>query len=259
MRYLFQRGGTVTLMAAMIVGALYFALGYDDRDSAPELPVPRIPAAARNRSTNLRLADDFIKWYQAQYVNSMRRVGGMSTDIDDLVQDLGYQQAVERYSRTFRIVLDYAMMHPDQAAVPDADLEEMAQTQREMVMSNFRSSRRWVDHQNEKTQQGILNAYKQGDLALIPFFQRLLATPTPPEDPDFKELIRTALSRREYAEVTAQTAQAAAVFYAALKEGVTWYAPWAPWVKGMLDKGLEQDNGVGRMTVDSIYGQDRHQ
>jgi len=254
MKTMIGKSGLALLLSAGVVYALYVALGYESGGGVTYDPGLRMPVVAQYRTTNYRLVEDFIRWYETNYIQNMRRVGWMPTDIADLVKEIGLERAVERYSTMLRMYLDYAMMYPDRDVIPEADLERICQSQYEYVLTIIRSTKRWVDVNNENVKKGIIEAYGIGARVMVPFFQKLLSSPTPPGNADFKDLIRSAFTREEYASVVGSTTRASQLFHDSLKEGVTRYAPWAPWVKGMLDSACRQDNAVTRSTVEQIYG-----
>jgi hypothetical protein len=211
----------------------------------------RAPTSTHDRLINYRLSDEYLAWYQLLYINGARLAG--STDIDDLVKEIGFEQTVQRYLAPYRIVLDYAAAHPDLRVIPPGDLERIAQLQYEHLLAIVRSSRRWIDYKDDNVRKGILASYAVADPALIRFFQKLLAAPASRGRPEFKTLISTTLTRQEYADVMEQTDQSTRMFYAALKQGVTWYAPWAPFVKFVLERSCLQDIAAHKRTVDEIY------
>jgi hypothetical protein len=209
-------------------------------------------AASQTQPGSHKLVDDFIRWYELQYIKGMRSVGGSATDIEDLVRESGLEETVERYAALRRVNLNYAVKHPDIKDIPNADLEQIGQAQYQHVLANARTSLKWIDYKAPKVKKGIVESYKQGALVWIPFYQKLFAAPPPSRGTEIKAQIRAAVSREEYARMVDQTSASTIAFHAALKEGVPWYA--ALWVKGMIDKACKQDIAVCRATVDRIYG-----
>ena len=206
-----------------------------------------------DRTANYKLVDAFIRWYELQYISGMQRVGGMTTDVADIVAEVGVEETANRYAALRRIVLDYAMTHPTGDAIPEGDLDDIGQRQYEHVLVNVRSSSKWIKYKDEKLRQGVIDSYKGVAPVWVGFCRKLLAAPTPPEGTDFREHIRSVLSRADYATTVEQMSVGTDAFYAALKKGVTWYAPWAPLTKSMLDKSCAKDKALCQATIDQIY------
>jgi hypothetical protein len=70
-RFLIQKESMLVVLSVTAVGTLYYALGYDDLGPASRVPALQMPVTLRNRSLNCKLADDFIRWYQAQHVDGI--------------------------------------------------------------------------------------------------------------------------------------------------------------------------------------------
>jgi hypothetical protein len=247
-----RRGGLAAAVAVVVAIVAWQASRRSEDVRPVPAPPPRQMAASQTQPDNHRLVDDFIRWYEREYIRGMRTVGGSATDVEDLVREIGLEEAVERYAALRRVNLDYAVKHPGTKDIPDGDLERIGQAQYEHVLANARTSLKWIDYKAPKVKRGIVESYRQGALVWIPFYQKLLAAPASSEGADFKARIRVVVSRDEYARMVDQTAPATVLFHAALKEGVSWYA--ALWVRGMIDKACRQDIAVCRATVDEIYG-----
>jgi hypothetical protein len=212
------------------------------------------PVVQQDRSTNFKLTDDFIRWFELQYIKGMRQVDGSTTDCDDLIKEVGQEQTLERYADLRRVNLDYLREHPDCRTLPDADLEKIALAQYEHVVKNVRASGKWLDYLKDKLRLGVIESYKIAARAWIPLYQKLLNAPPPAPNTDLTTFIRTSLTKEEYLHAMDGEVQSTTVFHAALKEGLSWYAPWAPWVKGMIEKSCRQNIAVIRATTEQIYG-----
>jgi len=254
-----KRNGWKKLAAAVallliLAGGLYMAIGR--KSTAPERP--RVPSSApvvmQDQSLRLRLTNEFICWFELQYISGMRRVAGSTTDVDDLVKEVGLDRTVERYADLRRVNLDYVLKHPDCRVIPEADLDGIGQAQYDHVVKNARGSTKWLDYGKDKLRSGVIESYKMGARVWIPFYQRLLNGPPPPPNTDVKAFIKATFTKDEYLRLMDQIAKSTIIFHAALKEGVSRYAPWSPWVKSMIDKSCVQDNAVSRATADEIYG-----
>lgn len=250
---LLKRLGRIVLLCVGAAVVLSCVQWYRRTSRPPPAP-PATAAPANDRLVNYRLSEDFLRWYQLNYIQNSRRGGGTSTDIDDLVKEIGFEQTVQRYVAPYRLILDCAAAHPGLADIPPGDIDQVGRLQYEHVLAIVRSSRRWIDYTNEDVRKGILDSYGVGNRALTRFFQRLLAAPTPPGNPEFKTLIRTTLTRQEFADVMKKTDESTRIFYVALKRGVPWYVLWGPWVRAVLDRSCEQDIALHQRTVDEIYG-----
>jgi len=234
--------------------AIYIDRTRDPADAPPPPPDAKAAADKRNRTRNYELADEFIRWFELQYIKNMQHVTGMSTDVFDSVKAVGLDQTVERYAALRREVLDYAMAHQADQTIPQHDLDEIALRQYQHVLANVRSSSKWIDYERDELKQGVVESNRQAGRVWVSFYRKLLSAPAPSGKMDFRERIRTAMSREAYAKTVEENLPSTAGFYAALKKGVTWYAPWAPVVKRALDSSSAKDRDVWRATVDQIYG-----
>jgi len=248
----YAKTGRIPGMKVVVVLCLVFGTGVSSSPSVPRFATTR--AVPQSQPVNYRLAEEFITWYERQYIHRMRYVDGWSTDVEDLIREMGLTRTAERYAALRKVNLEYALKHPSGTAIPDDALERIGQRQYEHVLANTRSSKKWIDYGNPKVRRGIVDSYKQAALAWIPFYRKLLSAPAASPAVELQEQIKSLLSREEYSRLVDDTNQATMVFHAALKEGVAWYAPWAPWVKGMIEKACRQDLAACRATVDEIYG-----
>ena len=223
-------------------------------DLPKSVPDTAADAPKFDRTANYKLAEAFIRWYELQYISQMQSVGGMSTDVADIVAEVGVDETVNRYAAIRGVVLDYAMTHPMDEAIPEADLEAIGRRQYEHVLASVRSSGKWIKYKDEKLKRGVIDSYKGIAPVWVGFYRKLLAAPTPPEGTDFREHLRSVFSRAEYAEVIERAFVGTDAFYAALKKGVTWYAPWAPLTKSMLSKSCVKDRDLCEATIEQIYG-----
>jgi len=243
--------GTVILL--ITVGASAYSLWF----RGPAALSPDLSGIRSTREVavlNERLADDFILWFEVRYVQGMERVGGLPTDIYETIQQHGLQTAVERYAAIHRIALDYAIEHPKDAPIPQEDLEGIATAQYKLVASYANSSKRWIDYENENLKRGVVDAYMVAASKLVPFYRKLLRTPVLSGQVDPQTHIRSAVSREEYQQMLTETSTPIANFYEALKLGVAPYAPWAPFVKGMLKLAQQKDLSVCMATVGELFG-----
>jgi hypothetical protein len=239
------------ILALAVFGRAQLVLG----GNATGPPVTtRAPATQYDLSVNLKLTDEFIRWFELQYVKGMRYVAGSATDVDDLIKEMGEAKTVERYADLRRVNLTYALKHPNDRTIPDADLDRIGQLQYDHFVRDARTSAKWLDYSKARLKSGVIESYRQAARTWIPLYQKLLSAPPPPAGADMKEFVRASVTRDEYLRAMNQIAQATNTLHAALKEGVSWYVPWSPWVKGMIDKSRMQDNRVSRATVDAIYG-----
>ncbi len=225
---------------------------------------PRVPPAdanvtvgPRNSTRNYDLAHDFIRWFESSYVDNMLEVNGRSTDVAESVERIGRDKTIDRYVAIRRMELDYAVNHPGDKPVPETHLDEITERKYRHVVSNTGSSKKWINYNDEKLRQGVMAAYRQEVLAWIPFYRRLLSGPTPSDETDFRGLIKRRFTREEYEKTVEQSLRGTVTFYASLKKGVAWYAPWSPWVKSSLDSACKKDVAIWRATVDEIYGRKR--
>jgi len=214
-------------------------------------PAARDPLLAARRAQALA----FIRWFESRYVGDMQRVAGMSTDVADSIQRIGLEKTIARYVANRRAELDYAVAHRDPGTVPQFELDRIARGKYEGVIANVSTSGKWIDYGNKHVVAGIKRAYKQKARVWIPFYRRLLSAPGSAVDRDFRALIRRALTRREYEKTVEASLRATKVFYASLKKGVVWYAPWAPLIRRSLDSALAKDRAIWLATVPEIYDQ----
>jgi hypothetical protein len=232
---------------------LYFVRGPHPSGTLPATPAVAPSAPLEGRPDHASLAREFIRWYELQFITRMRRVGSFSTDVQDLVNEMGLAKTLDRYVALREINLEYALQHPDCRNIPEDDLEKLAQRQFEHIMSSTRSSRRWIDYGNPKLRKGGIDPMKQTSLAWIPFYQKLLSAPAP-DGGELKARIRAHVSRDEYTRAMERVTKAKAAWHAAMKEGIAWYASWMPWAKDMSDRVGKQDIAGCWATVDDIYG-----
>jgi len=251
-----RSAGKVVMAILAVVGVcgLYWLSGDRGRQSGPPPAVSQPSSVSTKPSTNYQLADEFVRWYETQYVKGMRVVGGMSTDVEDSIKKIGEAETVNRYASLRRITLDYAMRHPDEKEVPSEDLDRIGEMSYQRVVADAMSSTKWIDYKNEKLKKGVVESYRQGARVWIPFYRKLLAVQVPDGTTDFRDLLRLAFSREDYARIMEQSTKDTLAFHAALKEGIPWYAPWALWTKSMIDKACQQDIAICRSTVEAIYG-----
>lgn len=217
--------------------------------------LPRPMADEALADARYALAIEFIRWFESRYIDAMQRVGGMSTDVADTVKQIGMEKTVARYAANRRAELDYAMAHRGPGPIPQSDLDRITRDKYEGVIANVTSSGKWIDYGNPEVTAGIRCAYEQKALAWIPFYRHLLCASVPARDDDFRALIRKAMARNEYEKTVEASLRGTEVFYASLRKGVTWYAPWAPMIKHSLDSAMEKDRALWRATVSEIYGQ----
>lgn len=218
----------------------------------PAASNPVAAAEEKQPPSNYQLALDFIHWIETRYVATMKVVDGRSTDVTDLVKELGEAKTVERYGEIRRLQLDYAKAHP-QGEPSLEDLTKIAEASLKHVLANTRTSRKWIDYDSAKLRRGVIDAYKKEAAVWIVFYRKLLAA-SPPADADSKTLIRSALSRDEYERAVRQVLAGTKLFYASLKNGVAWYAPWGPWVRGAIDSSYQKDEAMWLETIEAIYG-----
>jgi hypothetical protein len=216
-------------------------------------PIVASKAAPLSQPTQTSLVHEFIRWYELQFITRMRRVGSFSTDVQDLVTEMGLEKTLDRYIALREVNLEYVLRHPDCRNIPDADLEDLARRQFEHIVSSTRSSRRWIDYSSPKVTSGAIEPMKQTSLAWIPFYQKLLSAPAP-DGRDFKERFKAHVSRDEYVQTMERVTRAKAAWHAAVKEGIVWYASWLSWARTMADNVGKQDIAGCWATVDDIYG-----
>jgi hypothetical protein len=239
---------------AIGVASAAIALALMLRPHRPQVPSPiGSKAGPQSRPDRASLAREFIRWYELQFITRMRRVGGFSTDVQDLLNEMGPDKTLERYIALREVNLDYVLKHPDCRNIPDADLEELARRQIQIILSSTRSSRRWIDYDNPTLRKRGIEPMKQTSLAWIPFYQKLLAAP-PPDGRDFKSRFTAHVSRDEYVQTMERVTRAKAAWHAAMKEGIAWYASWLSWARTMSDRVSNQDIANTWATVDDLYG-----
>ncbi len=249
-----MRKAVAVLICLGAVCAIYVHATRDPANPPPPPPDAKAAAEKHNRTRNYDLADEFIRWFELQYIKNMQHVAGMSTDVFDSVKALGLDETVERYAALRREILDYAMAHQADETIAQDDLDKIALRQYQHVLANVRSSSKWIDYKRDELKQGVIESQRQAGRVWLPFYRKLLSAPAPSGKMDFRERIRTAMPREAYAKTVEASLPSTAAFYAALKKGVTWYAPWAPMVKRTLDSSYAKDRDVWRATVDQIYG-----
>ncbi len=211
-------------------------------------------ASTTGPAANRALAEEFIKWFELQYVNGMQKVGGGDTDVTDLIKEEGIEKTVERYAALRRVALDFAMNWPRNRAIPDADLNRIAQRQYEHVVSDARRSKKWLSYDNAKLKEGVIQSYKEAAVYWIPFYQKLLDAPTTSSAPaDIEARVRQAVSRQEYRKMIDGISAANRTFYKGMKHGSSWYKPWSPWVRSSLDDACRMDIALCEATVKQIY------
>jgi hypothetical protein len=245
-------GAIVTVTA---VGALYFVVSRVRYARLPTAPPPGSKVRTQNpaEQASLALVNEFIRWYEGQFVKRMRRVGSFSTDVNDLVNEIGLERVLDRYVALREVNLEYALLHPDSRTIPDDDLERLAHLQLEHILSNARTSRMWIDYSNPKLREGVIESLKETSLAWIPFYQKLLSGPAP-SGGDLKAKIRARISRDEYVQTMERVVRTKASLHASMKEGIAWYASWLSWARTMADRVGKQDIASCWATVDDIYG-----
>jgi hypothetical protein len=230
-------------------------LGPEPIPGRPEQPTtaPSQADASADRTLNYKLAKDFLIWLDTRYVRNMLTVNGRTTDINDSLKVIGFDATVKRLNALRCVDLDYAMEHPDQQGVPDRHLVRIASTKYELVVANTWSSKKWIDFRDAALRKGVIAFYAREARVTVPFYRKLLTTPIPPETTEFRDLIRAAVSREEYERLVRKIGSGNADFYTALKEGVTWYAPWSPAVKRALDRMSRKSRALWVATPDLIY------
>jgi hypothetical protein len=211
----------------------------------------------QNPTANRKLVDDFIRWFELQYVKGMQDVDGSSTDVTDMVKEFGLDATVQRFVERRRLNFDYVVNHLRDETIPESELDRIARIQYELVVMNARRSKKWIDFGKTKLKEGIVESYRQKARIWLPFYRKLLLAPTPSGNVAFKDHIKANVTREEYAKMMEQLSSGTATFYSSLKAGVAWYAPWSHWVKSMLNKSCQKDVALSKATVDEIYGQPR--
>ncbi|MBN1343606.1 MAG: hypothetical protein JXQ73_13040 [Phycisphaerae bacterium] len=236
-------------------GALYIALAPDRDGFFPTTPPSSSKANPQSQParTSLTVVNEFIRWYELQFVQRMRWVGSFSTDVNELVNELGLEKTLDRYVALREVNLEYALGHPNCRTIPAEDLERLARLQLEHILSNTRRSRTWIDYSSPKLREGAIESLKDTSLAWIPFYQKLLAGP-PPSGGDLKANIRARVSRDEYVQTMERVTRTKASLHASMKDGIVWYASWLSWARTMVDKVGKQDLAACWATVDDIYG-----
>jgi hypothetical protein len=214
---------------------------------------PKTGAQTQPAQTSLVLVNGFIRWYELQFIKRMRHVGSFSTDVNDLVNEVGLEKTLDRYVALREVNLEYALQHPDCRTIPEDDLQRLAQKQFEHIMSNTRVSRMWIDYTNPKLIEGSIKSLKDTSLVWIPFYQKLLAGPSP-SGGELEANMRARVSRNEYAKTMERVAQTKASLHESMKEGIAWYASWLSWSRTMADRAGKQDIAACRATVRDIYG-----
>jgi len=245
-----------TMIAAIVLGTLAVVLYVVLVPDRPE-PLTRSPTTTQRTESQSQpaqppLVHEFVRWYESQFVNRMRRVGRFSTDVQDLVKEMGPEKTLDRYVALRQVTLDYVLQHPNCRDIPDADLEQLARKQFEHIVSSARSSRRWIDYDSPKLKQAAIEPLKQTALAWIPFYQKLLAVPASP-GATVPERIRACVSKDEYVQTMQRVTRAKAAWHAAVKQGIVWYASWVSWATNMADNVGKQDIAGCWATVNDIY------
>ncbi len=242
--------GVVFVIAAVV---LYFVLAPGRLEPLALSPTGPSKTGPQSQSAQTPLVHEFIRWYEFQFVSRMRRVGGFSTDVQDLVNEMGLDKTLDRYVALRQVNLNYVLQHPDCRTIPEEDLERLAREQFERIVSSARSSRRWIDYNSPKVKQAGIEPLKQMALAWIPFYQKLLSTPASPGG-TLQERMRAHVSRDEYVQTIERVTRAKAAWHAAVKQGIVWYASWVSWATTMSDNVSRQDIAGCWATVDDIYG-----
>ncbi|MBN1345626.1 MAG: hypothetical protein JXQ73_23240 [Phycisphaerae bacterium] len=254
MKLLAIKRGVFALIAVAVAAALYLSFGYQTTDvTAPPAKVPR-PVSQPNPSKNHQLAMAFIRWFELQYVENMQEVGGMSTDLGDLVNEAGVEATIDAYAAIRRLTLDFAMKNPRQTEIPEQEIDRIAETQYELFVGNMRSSKKWIDYRNPELRAGLIESYRKAARIWIPAYQKLVTVPSSSSDDDFREFFRKHLPRAEYKRAMDSELNGTNLLYASLKHGVAWYG--APMVNRMLNLSCKLDDKIGLDTVEKIYGAD---
>jgi hypothetical protein len=246
----FVRAAGVVVLCVCATSVIYG----EQAANAPQSSQAAASAGQQNRQANYKLADEFLKWYESQYVKGMQEVDGSTTDVGDLVKEIGLDATVERFAGRRRPNLEYAMKHPADEKIPDSEIERIARKQMEEVVANARTSKKYISYDKPKLQEGVTESYRQRARLWIPFYRKLLAAPAPSSGMSFKEFVKASIPREEYAKMMDRMASGIATFYNGLRAGVSWYSPTGPWVRSKLDKSARQDAGITKGTVDEIYG-----
>jgi hypothetical protein len=171
-----------------------------------------------------------------------------------MTKQVGLDVTIQRFAGRRRPNLEYATAHPADEKIPDADLDRIARRQMQQFVENASTSKKHVDYQKPKLQEGLTDAYRQRSRAWIGFYRKLLAAPAPAANLGFKEFVRTTIPRDDYVKLMDQVVAGTALFYNGLRAGVSWYSPTGPWARSKIDKSSRQDSGISRATVDEIYG-----
>ncbi len=237
------------------IGSLYFTVVRGRNDIFPTTPPPTSKAKVHSPpdQASLALVNEFIRWYELQFVRRMRWVGSFSTDVNALVNEIGLEKTLDRYVALREINLEYALQHPDCRTIPEDDLERLAHLQLEHIMSNTRTSRTWIDYSDPKLREGVIESLKETSLAWIPFYQKLLSGPAP-SGGELKANIRARVLRHEYVDTMERVIRTKAALHKSMKEGIVWYASWFFWARNMADRVGKQDIAACWATVDDIYG-----
>ncbi len=245
--------GAIVLVAA--VGAICVTIVRNRYQTFPTPPTSGSMAALQTQPAQLSLAlvNEFIRWYELQFVRRMRWVGNFSTDVNDLVNEMGLEKVLDRYVALREVNLEYAVQHPNCRTIPEDDLQRLAHLQLDHILSNARSSKMWIDYSNPKLREGAIESLKETSLAWIPFYQKLLSQPAP-SGGELTENIRACISREEYVQTMERVVLTKASLHKSMKLGIAWYASWLSWARTMADKAGKQDIASCWATVDDIYG-----
>lgn len=204
---------------------------------------------------NRHLVEDFIRWFELQFVKGMQDVEGSSSDVTDMVNELGLDATVQLFVDRRNLNFDYVVNHLREETVPDREIDRIAHSQYELVVKNARRSKKWIDFDKPALKEGVVESYRHKARIWMPFYRKLLLAPTPSSGVGFKDHIRANVTREEYARMMEELSTGTTTFYSSMKAGVAWYAPWSPWVKSMLSKSARKDVALSKATVDEICGQ----
>ncbi len=225
------------------------------QEAKPTTPSSRPTSRTTDLERAKALAVDFIRWFELQYINNMQKVDGRDTDVADLLKEMSKEKVIDRYTSLRREDMDLALKYPKAGSVPKHALDAMLRRKLQKVLGSIRSSKEWIDYDEKDLKSGIIEAYRIESRVWLPFYRKLVLSPLPADVQDFRALIRHHYSREQYAKLIEQTLAGARRFYSSLKEGVAWYAPWGPWVRGSIDEALKKDIEIWRKTADRIYNE----